>query len=174
MALLSLCSEQINPWKKHPAEYTVECTGIFPIIDKCPGHLKVVAKKVIMSAPNADVPIFVVGVSLGAYGTSVDTVSNVCYIKNGLAALEIVESLETTVHGITTIQKTVAEPFGKLWHCGRVATQNIIAAATGAANAVTKVMPSLTGKMTGMVLSVPVSNVFVVDLTCILGKANMS
>jgi glyceraldehyde 3-phosphate dehydrogenase len=65
----------------------VECTGIFTTTDKCPGHLKVGAKKVIMSAPDADVPIFVVGVSLGAYGTSVDMISNVCYIKNGLAAL---------------------------------------------------------------------------------------
>lgn len=85
----------------------------------------------------------------------------------------MVESLETTVHGITTIQKTVDEPSGKLWRCGHVATQNVIAAATGAAKAVTKIMPSLTGKMTGMVLSLPVSNVSVVDLMCILGKAIM-
>lgn len=87
MAIFSRCSKQMNPWKKHPAEYTVECTGIFTIIDKCPDHLKGEAKKLIQSAPAAYVSIFVAGVSLGDYGTSVNMVTNIHYIKKWLVSI---------------------------------------------------------------------------------------
>ncbi|XP_069696703.1 glyceraldehyde-3-phosphate dehydrogenase 2-like isoform X2 [Periplaneta americana] len=166
------------PWSKHSAEYVVESTGVFTTIEKCQGHLKAGAKKVIITAPSADAPMFVVGVNLGDYNTSMSVISNASCTTNCLAPLakvihdnfEIVEGLMTTVHAITATQKTVDGPSGKLWRDGRGATQNIIPAATGAAKAVTKVIPSLVGKLTGMAFRVPVSNVSVVDLTVRLGK----
>lgn len=166
-------------WSETGAEYIVESTGVFTTIDKAKAHLQGGAKKVIISAPSADAPMYVMGVNHEKYDGSADVLSNASCTTNGLAPLAkvindnfgIVEGLMTTVHSYTATQKTVDGPSGKDWRGGRGAAQNIIPSSTGAAKAVGKVIPSLNGKITGMSFRVPTANVSVIDLTVRLEKA---
>ncbi len=165
-------------WASCGAEYVVESTGVFTTMDKACAHFKGGAKKVIISAPSKDAPMFVMGVNNKTYTKDMNIVSNASCTTNCLAPLAkvindkfgIVEGLMTTVHSTTATQKTVDGPSKKDWRGGRAASGNIIPSSTGAAKAVGKVIPKLDGKLTGMAFRVPTLDVSVVDLTCRLKK----
>lgn len=166
-------------WGKVGADYVVESTGVFTTTETAGAHLKGGAKKVIISAPSNDAPMFVCGVNLDAYTSDMHVVSNASCTTNCLAPLAkvindkfgIAEGLMTTVHAATNTQKTVDAPSKKDWRGGRSILGNIIPSSTGAAKAVGKVIPSLNGKLTGMAFRVPTADVSVVDLTVRLEKS---
>lgn len=167
-------------WNEVGAEYVLECTGFFLTKEAAMGHIKAGAKRVVMSGPSKDdTPMFVMGVNNEKYKADMQFVSNASCTTNCLAPVAkvlhdnfgIAEGLMTTVHSSTATQKTVDGPSSKDWRGGRAASGNIIPSSTGAAKAVTKVIPELKGKLTGMAFRVPTLNVSVVDLTCRLEKA---
>ena len=165
-------------WDEVAVDVVAECTGFFTTIETAKGHIAGGAKKVIISAPSADAPMFVMGVNHQT-ATAADTVvSNASCTTNCLAPLAkvindnfgIVEGLMTTVHASTSTQMVADGPSRKDWRGGRAASVNIIPSSTGAAKAVGKVIPSLNGKLTGMSFRVPTIDVSVVDLTVKVAK----
>ena len=167
------------PWGELGVEYVLECSGAFTTMEKAQAHLEGGAKKVVISAPSKDAPMFVMGVNHKEYTPDMNIVSNASCTTNCLAPLAkiindnfgIKEGLMTTVHATTATQKTVDGASKKDWRGGRAAAANIIPSTTGAAKAVGKVIPSLNGKLTGMAFRVPTVDVSVVDLTCNLEKS---
>ncbi|MCL2630413.1 MAG: type I glyceraldehyde-3-phosphate dehydrogenase [Firmicutes bacterium] len=160
-------------WADCGAEYIAEATGVFTTIDTAGKHFAGGAKKVVITAPSKDAPMFVMGVNNKKYDKTMNIVSNASCTTNCLAPLAkvindkfgIAEGLMTTVHATTATQKTVDGPSSKDWRGGRAAAGNIIPSSTGAAKAVGEVIPELKGKLTGMAFRVPTLNVSVVDLT---------
>jgi glyceraldehyde 3-phosphate dehydrogenase len=168
------------PWRALNVDVVLECTGIFLTTELASEHVKAGAKKVVISAPaKDDTPTFVMGVNDQLIDSSFNIVSNASCTTNCLAPLAkvlndhfgIEEGLMTTVHAVTATQKTVDGPSAKDWRGGRGAYQNIIPSSTGAAKAVSLVIPELKNKLTGMSFRVPVANVSVVDLTVKLKQA---
>jgi len=165
-------------WASVGAEYVVESSGVFTTVEKAAAHLKGGAKKVIISAPSADAPMFVCGVNLDAYDPKYSVISNASCTTNCLAPLAkvihdkfgIVEGLMSTIHATTATQKTVDGPSNKDWRGGRAVNGNIIPSSTGAAKAVGKVIPSLNGRLTGLSFRVPTNDVSVIDLVVRLEK----
>jgi len=165
-------------WDEVGATVVAECTGIFTTLDMAQQHIEGGAKKVVISAPSKDAPMFVMGVNHNEVKATDTIVSNASCTTNCLAPLAkvlndnfgIEEALMTTVHATTATQMTVDGPSRKDFRGGRSALLNIIPAATGAAKAVTKVIPALEGKLTGMAFRVPNADVSVVDLTVKLSK----
>ena len=164
-------------WDAIGATIVAECTGIFTTLDMAKSHIEGGAKKVVISAPSKDAPMFVMGVNHKDVKPDDLIVSNASCTTNCLAPLAkvlndafgIEEALMTTVHAVTATQMTVDGPSRKDYRGGRSSMLNIIPASTGAAKAVTKVIPSLEGKITGMAFRVPTADVSVVDLTVKLG-----
>ena len=165
-------------WDAVGAEIVAECTGIFTTLETAQYHIDGGARKVVISAPSKDAPMFVMGVNHKEVKASDTIVSNASCTTNCLAPMAkvlndsfgIEEALMTTVHATTATQMTVDGPSKKDWRGGRSAMLNIIPASTGAAKAVTKVIPELEGKLTGMAFRVPTADVSVVDLTVRLQK----
>lgn len=165
-------------WDAVGADVVAECTGIFTTLETAQYHIDGGAKKVVISAPSKDAPMFVMGVNHKKVTASDTIVSNASCTTNCLAPMAkvlndsfgIEEALMTTVHATTATQMTVDGPSRKDWRGGRSAMLNIIPASTGAAKAVTKVIPELEGKLTGMAFRVPTADVSVVDLTVRLEK----
>ena len=166
------------PWGKDGVDYVLECSGVFTTMEKAQAHLDAGAKKVIISAPSKDAPMFVMGVNNETYTPNMNIISNASCTTNCLAPLAkvindnfgIKDGLMTTVHSTTATQKTVDGASKKDWRGGRAASANIIPSSTGAAKAVGKVIPELNGKLTGMSFRVPTVDVSVVDLTVNLAK----
>jgi len=166
------------PWGAEGVEYVLECSGVFTTLEKAQAHIDAGAKKVLISAPSKDAPMFVMGVNNDKYDPSMTIISNASCTTNCLAPLAkvindnfgIKEGLMTTVHSTTATQKTVDGASKKDWRGGRAASANIIPSSTGAAKAVGKVIPALNGKLTGMAFRVPTIDVSVVDLTCNLER----
>ena len=159
-------------------DIVAECTGIFTSLEKASFHLNSGAKKVVISAPSPDAPMFVMGVNHNEVKSTDLIVSNASCTTNCLAPIAkvlddnflIQEGLMTTVHAATATQFTVDGPSKKDFRGGRSSLLNIIPSSTGAAKAVTKVIPSLAGKLTGMAFRIPTANVSVVDLTVKVNK----
>lgn len=165
-------------WNEVNADVVVESTGLFLSDETARKHIQAGAKKVVLSAPSKDdTPMFVYGVNHTSYAGQ-DIISNASCTTNCLAPIAkvlndkfgIVKGLMTTVHAATATQKTVDGPSKKDWRGGRGILENIIPSSTGAAKAVGKVLPELNGKLTGMSMRVPTSDVSVVDLTVVLDK----
>jgi glyceraldehyde 3-phosphate dehydrogenase len=165
-------------WDQVGVDVVAECTGFFTTIETASAHLEGGAKKVVISAPSADAPMFVMGVNHTKATAADKVVSNASCTTNCLAPLAkvihdnfgIVEGLMTTVHATTSTQMTCDGPSRKDWRGGRAASCNIIPSSTGAAKAVGQVIPELNGKLTGMSMRVPTVDVSVVDLTVKLAK----
>lgn len=161
------------PWTECGAEYILECSGINTTIERASEHLKAGAKKVVISAPSKDAPMFVMGVNHDTYTKDMTVVSNASCTTNCLAPLAkiihqsfgIEQALMSTIHSATAKQKAVDARAGRDWRTGRSVFNNIIPSTTGAAKAVGRVIPELKGKMTGMSFRVPTNDVSVVDLT---------
>ncbi|MCP4756333.1 MAG: type I glyceraldehyde-3-phosphate dehydrogenase [Proteobacteria bacterium] len=170
-------SSERNPealkWDDVGVDFVIESTGLFTSLEKAEAHLKAGAKKVVVSAPSPDAPMFVMGVNHYNYAPDMNIVSNASCTTNCLAPIAkvlhdnwgILEGLMTTVHSVTATQRPIDGPSAKDWRGGRAGFQNIIPSSTGAAKAVGKVIPDLQGKLTGMSFRVPTANVSVVDLT---------
>lgn len=165
-------------WNEVNAEIIADCSGVFKTMDKANAHLKGGAKKVVISSPSDDIPMFVMGVNEDKMTKEDAIISNASCTTNCLAPIAkilndefgIVEGLMTTVHAATASQLVVDGASKKDFRGGRSALNNIIPASTGAAKAVTKVIPELEGKLTGMAFRIPTPNVSVVDLTVKLAK----
>jgi glyceraldehyde 3-phosphate dehydrogenase len=165
-------------WDAVNADVVLDCTGIFTTLEKAKGHITAGAKKVAISAPSADAPMFVMGVNHKKIKATDTIVSNASCTTNCLAPIAkvlndkfgIIEGLMTTVHAATATQFTVDGPSRKDYRLGRASLNNIVPASTGAAKAVGKVIPELEGKLTGMAFRVPTVDVSVIDLTCRLEK----
>ena len=169
---------ELIPWKNDAVDVVVECTGKFTDYEGAKLHIKAGAKKVVVSAPGKNMPMFVMGVNNQSYTSDMDVVSNASCTTNCLAPLAkvindafgIEEGLMSTIRSTTATQLTVDGPSKKDWRGGRAASGNIIPSSTGAAKAVGEVIPELKGKLTGMSYRVPTLDVSVVDLTCKLKK----
>ena len=170
---------ELLKWDEVGAEIVADCSGVFKTMESASAHLKAGAKKVVLSSPSDDVPMFVMGVNESKITAENHIVSNASCTTNCLAPIAkilndefgIVEGLMTTVHAATASQQVVDGASKKDFRGGRSALNNIIPASTGAAKAVTKVIPELEGKLTGMAFRIPTADVSVVDLTVKLAKS---